>query len=104
MVAKYPAELPDAALSNCAAGTGGYPLPAPQTAIGTHKLDREYLPGPSATSSGKSTRRMTVTSMTGSRTARLRPFDAAILLAGVESICPVSPEVSHPERAERWLA
>ena len=88
-------------------------LPAPQTSYGTHKLDVQYLIADYTRKGyidGRSARLMTVTVRPGkARTARVSSFFSGIIrepLAGVESICPVSPEVSHRwlRRAERWPA
>ena len=77
-------------------------LPAPQTSYGTHKLMCEYLIADYTRKGyidGRSARLMTVTVRPGKPNGAASSFFSGIIrepLAGVESICPVSPEVSHP--------
>lgn len=77
-------------------------LPAPQTSYGTHKLMCEYLIADYTRKGyidGRSARLMTVTVRPGRPNGAASSFFSGIIrepLAGVEAICPVSPEVSHP--------
>jgi len=77
-------------------------LPAPKTSYGTHKLVCEHLIADYARKGfvdGRSARLMTVTVRPGRPNGAASSFFSGIIrepLAGVESICPVSPEVSHP--------
>ena len=77
-------------------------LPAPQTSYGTHKLMCEYLIADYTRKGyidGRSARLMTVTVRPGKPNGAASSFFSGIIrepLAGVESICPVDPEVSHP--------
>ncbi|MBS0434958.1 MAG: NAD-dependent epimerase/dehydratase family protein [Proteobacteria bacterium] len=77
-------------------------LPAPQTSYGTHKLMCEYLIADYTRKGyidGRSARLMTVTVRPGKPNGAASSFFSGIIrepLAGVESICPVSPDVSHP--------
>ncbi len=77
-------------------------LPAPQTSYGTHKLMCEYLIADYTRKcyiDGRSARLMTVTVRPGKPNGAASSFFSGIIrepLAGVESICPVDPEVSHP--------
>lgn len=77
-------------------------LPAPQTSYGTHKLMCEYLIADYTRKGyldGRSARLMTVTVRPGKPNGAASSFFSGIIrepLAGVESICPVAPEVSHP--------
>jgi len=77
-------------------------LPAPQTSYGTQKLICEHLVADYTRKGyidGRSARLMTVTVRPGKPNAAASSFFSGIIrepLAGVESVCPVSPEVSHP--------
>ena len=77
-------------------------LPAPKTSYGTHKLMCEYLIADYSRKGyvdGRSARLMTVTVRPGRPNGAASSFFSGIIrepLAGVESICPVSPDVSHP--------
>ena len=77
-------------------------LPAPQTSYGTHKLMCEYLIADYTRKGyidGRSARLMTVTVRPGKPNGAASSFFSGIIrepLAGVEAICPVSPDASHP--------
>jgi nucleoside-diphosphate-sugar epimerase len=77
-------------------------LPAPQTSYGTHKLICEHLVTDYTRKGfidGRSARLMTVTVRPGRPNGAASSFFSGIIrepLAGVESVCPVSAEVSHP--------
>jgi nucleoside-diphosphate-sugar epimerase len=77
-------------------------LPAPKTSYGTHKLMCEHLIADYSRKGfvdGRSARLMTVTVRPGRPNGAASSFFSGIVrepLAGVEAICPVSPEVSHP--------
>ena len=77
-------------------------LPAPKTSYGTHKLVCEHLIADYSRKGyvdGRSARLMTVTVRPGKPNGAASSFFSGIIrepLAGVEAICPVSPEVSHP--------
>jgi nucleoside-diphosphate-sugar epimerase len=77
-------------------------LPAPQTSYGTQKLICEYLVADYTRKGyidGRAARLMTVTVRPGRPNAAASSFFSGIIrepLAGEESICPVSPDVSHP--------
>ncbi|MDQ6629986.1 MAG: NAD-dependent epimerase/dehydratase family protein [Pseudomonadota bacterium] len=77
-------------------------LPAPKTSYGTHKLICEQLIADYSRKGfvdGRSARLMTVTVRAGRPNGAASSFFSGIIrepLAGEESICPVSPEVSHP--------
>ncbi|HZV92012.1 MAG TPA: D-erythronate dehydrogenase [Caldimonas sp.] len=77
-------------------------LPAPKTSYGTHKLMCEHLIADYSRKGfidGRSARLMTVTVRPGRPNGAASSFFSGIVrepLAGVESICPVGPEVSHP--------
>ncbi|HEX3142034.1 MAG TPA: D-erythronate dehydrogenase [Rhizobacter sp.] len=77
-------------------------LPAPQTSYGTHKLICEHLLADYTRKGyidGRAARLMTVTVRPGRPNGAASSFFSGIIrepLAGVESICPVGPEVSHP--------
>ena len=77
-------------------------LPAPQTSYGTHKLMCEYLIADYTRKGyidGRSARLMTVTVRPGKPNGAASSFFSGIIrepLAGVEAVCPVSPDVSHP--------
>ncbi|MBT2300691.1 NAD-dependent epimerase/dehydratase family protein [Variovorax paradoxus] len=77
-------------------------LPAPQTSYGTQKLICEHLVADYTRKGyidGRAARLMTVTVRPGRPNAAASSFFSGIIrepLAGVEALCPVSPEVSHP--------
>ncbi len=77
-------------------------LPAPKTSYGTHKLMCEHLVADYARKGyvdGRSARLMTVTVRPGKPNGAASSFFSGIVrepLAGVDSVCPVSPDVSHP--------
>ena len=77
-------------------------LPAPKTSYGTHKLICEHLIADYSRKGyidGRSARLMTVTVRPGRPNGAASSFFSGIIrepLAGVEAICPVSAEVSHP--------
>ena len=77
-------------------------LPAPQTSYGTQKLICEHLVADYTRKGyidGRAARLMTVTVRPGRPNGAASSFFSGIIrepLAGVESICPVSPHVSHP--------
>ncbi|RZI99054.1 MAG: NAD-dependent epimerase, partial [Haliea sp.] len=77
-------------------------LPAPQTSYGTQKLICEHLVADYTRKGyidGRAARLMTVTVRPGRPNGAASSFFSGILrepLAGVESVCPVSPDVSHP--------
>lgn len=77
-------------------------LPAPQTSYGTQKLICEHLVADYTRKGyidGRAARLMTVTVRPGRPNGAASSFFSGIIrepLAGVESICPVSPDVSHP--------
>ncbi len=77
-------------------------LPAPKTSYGTHKLVCEHLIADYSRKGfidGRSARLMTVTVRPGKPNGAASSFFSGIIrepLAGIEAICPVSPEVSHP--------
>ncbi len=77
-------------------------LPAPQTSYGTQKLVCEHLIADYTRKGyldGRAARLMTVTVRPGKPNGAASSFFSGIIrepLAGVESICPVSPDVSHP--------
>jgi len=77
-------------------------LPSPQTSYGTHKLMLEYLIADFTRKGfidGRSARLMTVTVRPGKPNGAASSFFSGIIrepLAGVESICPVDENVSHP--------
>jgi D-erythronate 2-dehydrogenase len=77
-------------------------LPAPQTSYGTHKLICEHLVADYTRKGyidGRAARLMTVTVRPGRPNGAASSFFSGIIrepLAGVEAVCPVSPEVSHP--------
>ena len=83
------------------ARVGDSTLPAPQTSYGTHKLICEHLVADYSRKGyidGRSARLMTVTVRPGRPNGAASSFFSGIVrepLAGVESICPVSPDVSH---------
>ena len=77
-------------------------LPAPQTSYGTQKLVCEHLLADYTRKGfvdGRAARLMTVTVRPGRPNGAASSFFSGIIrepLAGVESVCPVSAEVSHP--------
>jgi len=77
-------------------------LPAPQTSYGTHKLMCEYLLADYTRKGyvdGRAARLMTVTVRPGRPNGAASSFFSGIIrepLAGEPSVCPVSPDVSHP--------
>jgi len=77
-------------------------LPAPQTSYGTHKLICEHLVSDYTRKGyidGRAARLMTVTVRPGRPNGAASSFFSGIIrepLAGVESVCPVAPEVRHP--------
>jgi nucleoside-diphosphate-sugar epimerase len=77
-------------------------LPAPQTSYGTHKLICEHLVADYTRKGyidGRAARLMTVTVRPGKPNGAASSFFSGIIrepLAGVESICPVDANVSHP--------
>jgi nucleoside-diphosphate-sugar epimerase len=77
-------------------------LPAPKTSYGTHKLICEHLIADYSRKGfvdGRSARLMTVTVRPGRPNGAASSFFSGIIrepLAGIEAICPVGPEVSHP--------
>ena len=77
-------------------------LPLPQTSYGTHKLVCEHLVADYTRKGfidGRSARLMTVAVRPGRPNGAASSFFSAIVrepLAGLEAICPVGPEVSHP--------
>ena len=76
--------------------------PAPQTSYGTHKLICEHLVADYTRKGyidGRAARLMTVTVRPGRPNGAASSFFSGIIrepLAGVESLCPVSPDVRHP--------
>lgn len=81
---------------------GDNTLASPQTSYGTHKLMCEYLIADYTRKGfidGRSARLMTVTVRPGKPNGAASSFFSGIIrepLAGVETTCPVSPEVRHP--------
>jgi nucleoside-diphosphate-sugar epimerase len=77
-------------------------LPAPQTSYGTQKLICEHLIADYTRKGyidGRAARLMTVTVRPGRPNGAASSFFSGIIrepLAGVESVCPVSADVSHP--------
>src|SRR4051794_277985 len=77
-------------------------LPAPKTSYGTHKLMCEHLIADYSRKGyidGRSARLMTVTVRPGRPNGAASSFFSGIIrepLAGLEAICPVSADVSHP--------
>jgi nucleoside-diphosphate-sugar epimerase len=77
-------------------------LPSPQTSYGTHKLMCEYLIADYTRKGfidGRAARLMTVTVRPGKPNGAASSFFSGIIrepLAGVETTCPVDPQVSHP--------
>ena len=77
-------------------------LPSPQTSYGTHKLMCEYLIADYTRKGfidGRCARLMTVTVRPGRPNGAASSFFSGIIrepLAGVEAVCPVDQDVSHP--------
>ena len=77
-------------------------LPAPQTSYGTHKLMCEYLIADYTRKGfidGRSARLMTVTVRPGKPNGAASSFFSGIIrepLSGMETTCPVDPDVTHP--------
>ena len=77
-------------------------LPTPQTSYGTHKLICEHLVSDYTRKGyidGRAARLMTVVVRPGRPNGAASSFFSGIIrepLAGVESVCPVSPDVRHP--------
>jgi D-erythronate 2-dehydrogenase len=77
-------------------------MPTPQTSYGTQKLICEHLIADYTRKGyldGRAARLMTVTVRPGRPNGAASSFFSGIIrepLAGVEAICPVSPDVSHP--------
>ena len=77
-------------------------LPTPQTSYGSQKLICEHLVADYTRKGyidGRAARLMTVTVRPGRPNAAASSFFSGIIrepLAGVESVCPVAPDVSHP--------
>ena len=77
-------------------------LPMPQTSYGMHKLVCEHLVADYTRKGyidGRAARLMTVTVRPGRPNGAASSFFSGIIrepLAGVESVCPVSDDVSHP--------
>jgi len=77
-------------------------LPTPQTSYGTHKLICEHLISDYTRKGyidGRAARLMTVTVRPGKPNGAASSFFSGIIrepLAGVESVCPVDDQVSHP--------
>ena len=77
-------------------------IPAPQTSYGTHKLICEHLVADYTRKGyidGRAARLMTVTVRPGRPNGAASSFFSGIIrepLAGVEALCPVSPDVCHP--------
>jgi nucleoside-diphosphate-sugar epimerase len=81
---------------------GDTTLPAPQTSYGTHKLMCEHLIADYTRKGyidGRSARLMTVAVRPGRPNGAASSFFSGIIrepLAGIEAICPVSADTSHP--------
>ena len=77
-------------------------LPTPQTSYGTHKLICEHLVSDYTRKGyidGRAARLMTVAVRPGRPNGAASSFFSGIIrepLAGLESVCPVSPDVRHP--------
>jgi nucleoside-diphosphate-sugar epimerase len=77
-------------------------LPSPQTSYGTHKLMCEHLIADYTRKGfvdGRSARLMTVTVRPGKPNGAASSFFSGIIrepLAGIESVCPVDLNVTHP--------
>ena len=77
-------------------------LPTPQTSYGTHKLICEHLVADYTRKGyidGRAARLMTVTVRPGRPNGAASSFFSGIIrepLAGLTSVCPVDPSVSHP--------
>ena len=84
------------------ARVGDTTLPAPQTSYGTQKLICEHLVSDYTRKGyidGRSARLMTVTVRPGRPNGAASSFFSGIIrepLAGLDAICPVSADVSHP--------
>ena len=84
------------------AEVGDETLPTPQTSYGTQKLVCEQLIADYTRKGyidGRAARLMTVTVRPGRPNGAASSFFSGIIrepLAGVESVCPVAPEVRHP--------
>lgn len=82
-------------------------LPTPQTSYGVHKHICEHLIADYTRKGyidGRSARLMTVTVRPGKPNGAASSFFSGIIrepLAGLASVCPVSPEVSHPVSSPR---
>ena len=82
-------------------------LPTPQTSYGMHKHICEHLVADYTRKGyidGRSARLMTVTVRPGKPNGAASSFFSGIIrepLAGEPSVCPVSPEVSHPVSSPR---
>ena len=82
-------------------------LPTPQTSYGIHKHICEHLVADYTRKGyidGRSARLMTVTVRPGRPNGAASSFFSGIIrepLAGVESICPVAPDVAHPVSSPR---
>ncbi len=82
-------------------------LATPQTSYGTHKLICEHLVADYTRKGyidGRSARLMTVTVRPGRPNGAASSFFSGIIrepLAGVEAICPVAADVSHPVSSPR---
>ena len=81
---------------------GDNTLPAPKTSYGTHKLMCEHLIADYSRKGfidGRSARLMTVTVRPGKPNGAASSFFSGIVrepLAGVDAVCPVAADVSHP--------
>jgi nucleoside-diphosphate-sugar epimerase len=77
-------------------------LPLPQTSYGTHKLVCEHLIADYTRKGyidGRAARLMTVTVRPGKPNGAASSFFSGIIrepLAGIETVCPVAADVSHP--------
>jgi nucleoside-diphosphate-sugar epimerase len=77
-------------------------LPSPQTSYGTHKLMCEYMIADYTRKGfidGRSARLMTVSVRPGKPNGAASSFFSGIIrepLSGVETTCPVDPNVTHP--------
>ncbi len=77
-------------------------LPMPQTSYGMHKLVCEHLVADYTRKGfvdGRAARLMTVTVRPGKPNGAASSFFSGIIrepLSGVDAVCPVGPEVSHP--------
>jgi len=86
---------------------GDATLPAPQTSYGTQKLICEHLVADYTRKGyidGRAARLMTVTVRPGRPNGAASSFFSGIVrepLAGLESVCPVAADVSHPVSSPR---